>query len=279
VEASVKEIAELLGIDIEFVTRDLLFYRGVGMGYLSHIVQYSERRSWEPIAYAATAFRRAGSHALLLDDAVFAKEMFANSAKCYEVLHRPYAVMMWALAQNFATASESSERSVLDFIASEGQYPPHQSGQLAYPLLIEGVMDFENQPVNAAQARQGRFRSVTSELSAFSTTPLGIMGIPIDSYLGLAASMEEAANPHEVEYHLLPFLNAYEVAITTARSKTYHWKRLLMPFHPVEPDILAVFSIANTWFKRRKVTLADFLRERTDSRLASKLLSAALEQI
>ena len=45
-----KEIAELLGIDTEFVERDLAFYRGVGAGYLSHIGQYSESRSWEPIA-------------------------------------------------------------------------------------------------------------------------------------------------------------------------------------------------------------------------------------
>jgi hypothetical protein len=279
VEASVKEIAEQLGIDTELVARDLAFYRGVGTGYSSHIGQYSERRSWEPIAYAATAFRRAASHALLLDDAGLAAEMFGNSAKCYEALRRPYAAMMWTLARNLDSASASSDRSVVEFIASEGRYPSEQSGQMAYPLLVESVVDLEEQPADDPQARRGRFRRVTSELSALSTTPLGMMGIPIASYLGLAASLEENVDPHEAEYHLLPFLNAYEVAITTARSKTYHWQRLLMPFHPAEPDILSVLSVANGWFKRRKIALTDFVRERTDNRFASKVLSAALEQI
>ena len=190
-----KEIAELLGIDTEFVERDLAFYRGVGAGYLSHIGQYSESRSWEPIAYAATAFRRAGSHALLLDDAGLATKMFGNSAKCYEVLHRPYAAMMWTLARNPESAFASSEKSVFEFIAAEGRHASEQSVQLAYPLLFESVADVREQPADASQARQARFRMIASELNAFSTTPLGIMGIPTASYVGLAASLEEGAAP------------------------------------------------------------------------------------
>jgi len=105
-----------------------------------------------------------------------------------------------------------------------------------------------------------------------------MMGIPMVSYLSLATLIEEDAPPHHVQYLLLPFLNAYELAIATARSKRYHWRRLLMPFHPAEPDILSVLCVANAWFKRRKQTITDFLRERSESRLASRLLSDALEQ-
>lgn len=274
-----KELAELIGIDTEFVARDLEFYRGVGMAYLSHIGKYLDQRSWEPIAYAATAFRRAGSHALLLDNANLAAQMFGNSAKCFEAVRRPYAAMMWALARNFESASESSERSVREFIASEGRYPSDQSGQLTFPLLVEGASEAPEQGDDVARSRQERFLRVATELKAFSTTPLGIMGIPIENYLSLATSMEQNADPHETEYHLLPFLNAYEAAITTARSKAYHWRRLLMPFHPVEPDILSVLSVANAWFRRREIALTDFVRERSDSRFASKLLSAALEEM
>ena len=91
--------------------------------------------------------------------------------------------------------------------------------------------------------------------------------------------MEEEANPHDVRYRLLPFLNAYEVALETARSKRYHWSRLLMPFHPVETDILSVLATSNLWFKRRKLKLSDFIRARAESRLASKLMSDALERV
>ena len=43
-----------------------------------------------------------------------------------------------------------------------------------------------------------------------------------------------------------------------------------MPFHPVEPDILSVLSVANGWFKRRKITLGDLIRKGTEPRFASK---------
>jgi hypothetical protein len=91
--------------------------------------------------------------------------------------------------------------------------------------------------------------------------------------------MEEEANPHDIQYYLLPFLNAYEIAIETACSRRYHWSRLLMPFHPVEADILSVLATSNLWFKRRELNLGDFIRGRAESRLASKLLSDALERM
>jgi hypothetical protein len=105
------------------------------------------------------------------------------------------------------------------------------------------------------------------------------MGISTATYVTLAAALEANAPSKDVQYLLLPFLNAYEVAVNTARSKPYHWRRLLMLFHPVEPDILSVLCVANEWFKRRQQVLTDFIRERTESRFASRLLSDALERL
>jgi hypothetical protein len=274
----VRDVAQELGIDTEFVARDLDFHRGVGRAYLSQLEKGVEAGRWEPAAFAATAFRRAGAHALLLDKAELATELFGESAKCYDTLRRPYAAMMWSLARNLRSARESSDRSLGDFTRSEGRYPSEQFSQLAYPLLIEGAMGFEQQ-TKAVQDPYGRFRRVGSELTALSTTPVGMMGISMANYLKLATSMEEEANPHDVQYRLLPFLNAYEVALETARSKRYHWSRLLMPFHPVETDILSVLATSNLWFKRRKLKLSDFIRARAESRLASKLMSDALERV
>jgi hypothetical protein len=274
-----REVAQELGIDTEFVVRDLDFHRGIGRGYLSQLEKHIDGQRWETVAFAATAFRRAGSHALLLDKVELATELFGDSAKCYETLRRPYAAMMWSLARNLQSAGASSERSLGDFTRSEGRYPSEQFSQLAYPLLIEAAIGFEKQYTNAMQDRYVRFRRVGSELTAFSTTPVGMMGIPTANYLSLAAKMEEEANPHDVQYYLLPFLNAYEVAVETARSRRYHWSRLLLPFHPVETDILSVLTTSNIWFKRHKLKLSDFIRARAESRLASKLLSDALETV
>jgi hypothetical protein len=272
-----KEIAQQLDIDVDLVARDLDFHRGVGAGYWSQIERQTERQRWEPIAFAGTSFRRAGSHALLLDNVTLATEMFNKSAECYERLHRPYASMMWSLARNVESASSSSERSLLNFDVNEGRNPLEWIPEFAYPLLVDSVTESEAQHSSAPRETTHRFRRVASELSAFSTTRLGLMGIPTVSYLSLAASLAENAAPQEVQYLLLPFLNAYEVAVLTARSKKYHWHRLLMPFHPVEPDILSVLCVANLWFKRRNQVLSNFIRERTESRLASRLLSDALD--
>ena len=274
-----KEIAQKLEVDTEFVARDLEFHRGVGAGYFSHIEQYLEQRRWEPIAFAATSFRRAGSHALLLDSVNLAQDMFAKSAHCYERLHCPYASMMWSLARNLKLASKLSERNLFEFVVSEGRYPSGRCGQLAYPLLVVSVTEADDQDTPELQERKRWFRQLANELSAFSTTPIGMMGIPMASYLNLATSIEAEAAPHHVQHLLLPFLDAYEVAVVTARSKTYHWRRLLLPFHPIEPDILSVLCVANVWFKRRKQVLTDFIRERIASPLASTLLSDALERV
>jgi hypothetical protein len=275
----VKEIAQQLEIDTELIARDLEFHRGIGTGYLAQIGQHSEQQRWDPIAFAATSFRRAGSHALLLDDRKLALEMFAKGANCYELLHRPYASMMWSLARNLQSASMFSETTLNDFVMSEGRYPSERSNQLAYPLLVESVTAAEEPNASAREERNHRFRRVASELSAFSTMPVGMMGVPMASYLNLAKSIETGAAPHDVQYFLLPFLNAYEVAVDAARSKTYHWRRLLMPFHPAEPDILSVLCVADAWFRSRKQALTDFIRGRTESRLASMLLSDALERL
>ena len=67
-----REVAQELGIDTEFVARDLDFHRGVGRAYLSQFEKSVASGRWEAAAFAATSFRRAGAHALLLDEAKLA---------------------------------------------------------------------------------------------------------------------------------------------------------------------------------------------------------------
>ena len=201
-----KEIAELLGIHTEFVERDLAFYRGVGAGYLSHIGRYSESRSWEPIAYAATAFRRAGSHALLLDDAGLATKMFGNSAKCYEVLHRPYAAMMWTLARIPNRLSHLRRKAFSSSSLPKADMPPSNR------------FSWRNRCI---RKRRGCSRA-TSRRLASSTGPLPNdsqrtqrffdyasrnNGILPRATLASRLHWKRVQPPPEVEYYLLPFLN------------------------------------------------------------------------
>jgi hypothetical protein len=52
-----------------------------------------------------------------------------------------------------------------------------------------------------------------------------------------------------------------------------------MPFHPVEPDTLSVFAVADKWLRKHKARAMDFVRERSDSRLAANLLAQAIEAV
>ena len=178
-----------------------------------------------------------------------------NAMKSYT---GPTLRCMWT--RNPESAFASSEKSVFEFIAAEGRHASEQSVQLAYPLLFESVADVRETSRRLASST-GPLPNDSQRTQRFFDYASRNNGNPTASYVGLAASLEEGAAPPEVEYHLLPFLNTYEVAISSARSKTYHWQRLLMPFHPVEPDILSVLSVANGWFKRRKITLGDLIRE------------------
>jgi len=152
-------------------------------------------------------------------------------------------------------------------------------GQLTFSLLVDSVGLDQTKDYDVARKLDHRFRRVWGELDAFSTSSVGMIGIPIASYLRLATALRESEAPEPVLSSLLPFLNAYDLAFETARSKAFHWRRLLMPFHPAEPDILSVFSIADKWLNRRGKRAMDFVRERSDSPLAATLLAEGLEAI
>ncbi len=239
-----------LRLDLETIELDRKFCQGLGSVYLKSAehAEADERRHtlW---AFAATNFRRAAAHAILLGDSRSATKLFSEASRAYASLRMPYALMMLALSGHLEESSDVIGRI-------------HQSTR---PEIDQGSQALQKQSVymlvfNAATMRQNRgedstavraFEPMQRRLGAFDSSPIGILGLPVGCYIDLANALADSRGSN-IEEALFPFLSAYNTAMRQAALNSFHWSRLLMPFHPVEPDILSLLALTHVAFTTRK---------------------------
>lgn len=172
---------------------------------------------------AASNFRRAGAHSLLLGEFDFAREMFGRSAGAYYDAAFPYGVMMEVLTgrnwQHFDGVPPFTRRD---------ERPGALQHQRVYSLL-------------AAVSRQGPMRdralAAAREFSQPRSIPLGVLGIPLGDFVDLASAL---ATGEGVRQAVVPFLQTYNRAFERAWANSHKWAHLGMTFHPAEPDIISV---------------------------------------
>lgn len=191
---------------------------------------HGSKKNWEQDtnynnAVAATYFRRAAAHSVLLDDFPTAAKYFGESASCYRLAGMPYGMFMDVLCGtrvwkwSWGKATESAQ----------GVY-----------ALIAGLMSMEMR--HSHQLLQSRHR-----LDEFRGEHLGVFAIPLDQYLDLFdaiywAAQEPEMGLHKVRQAVLPFVQTYSSALQRAKRDTFHWQRLAVVFHPVEPDIVGLLA-------------------------------------
>ncbi len=253
-----KEALRDLLLDVELIERSIVLQRGLGNAYahMTAEVDGDDRRN-DLFAFAATCFRRAGAHAILTDDLELSREMFNQAAEQYARLSRPYAIMMWALADNRLKMNEYMRKV---WPALEGQQNHLASGlrrQNVYSLLyLSAARDNDKGRIRYFEDSP---RLVIAELEAMNALPTGILGIPVIHYVALAKALRGGNGPDVVLEALFPFIATYDMAFRTAQSKRFHWRHLRLPFHPAEPDILAVLSIVSNALLEYQFSLADAL--------------------
>jgi hypothetical protein len=103
--------------------------------------------------------------------------------------------------------------------------------------------------------------SLTDE---FRGKHLGVFAIPLEQYLDLFDALYLATQELDMELHgvrqaVLPFIQTYSLALKRARRDTFHWQRLAMIFHPVEPDIVGLLAMTTWALGRRHVSYSDLL--------------------
>lgn len=242
-----RRLLSQLHLDPEFIERNLKISQGLGLGY-GILAQQSEHDSAKD-AYmiSATHFRRAASHALLLgwygpfrepdsshhEDHVSAYELFESALSAYQSAGTPYSLFLsifipWQFGEQRHTEypwNELTER-IADF-----DYP-----QLLYWLLYMSALS--DRPAESNQ----QFHTIRQGLELYRMEPIGVLGVPIGAYLDLIDSFINRSE--DIENVILPFLSQYDFSIRQAQKNEYHWQRLAMPFHPVEPDIFGTLLFA-----------------------------------
>jgi hypothetical protein len=189
---------------------------------------------------SATEYRRAGAHSILLSEWKQAREMFESAGNVYHVLGIPYGLMMFSFSRD--------PGALVDNVPFDR--PARDRTQGAYQLLAE-----------AASGRELRTERL-EELASANASPIGILGLPVGAYVDLAVALERdgKGGPH-IEAAALPFLVAYSSAVARAFNNSFHWGMMILPFHPVEPDILSVMFCTEAVLRRRqRGSLLDFLK-------------------
>jgi hypothetical protein len=183
----------------------------------------------EAFFLAATEFRRAAAHSVLLSDWKVASGMFERAGDAYTEIGNPYGLML------YSCASDGDMRK----LASGLNEPPADRVQGAYRVLATVAANF---PLP---------HDLVADLTPSGNTPIGVLGLPVGAYIDLARSFYTEGNGWgRIAEATLPFLAAYSSAIMRAHESDY-WDLVIVPFHPAEPDILSVLCCVEAVVRRR----------------------------
>jgi hypothetical protein len=247
-----------LQLDAEVVKRSMTVQRGMGTAYANMAAREDgDYNRDELISFTATCFRRAGAHAILSDEISVSHEMFAQAGNHYARLRKPYALMMWTLAGNKVLGNDFLKIVVPFAEDRQNHMPSGLRRQSVYSLLYYSTANEQEQ----GQFREFQFNPqlVTEELHSMNALPTGVLGIPVIHYIALATALRVRYDAKAILEAVFPFIATYDIAFRTAQSKRLHWRNLRLPFHPAEPDILAIISLTSRVLVELRVRLADML--------------------
>jgi hypothetical protein len=281
-----KELLAELGFDLELVGRACTIQRGIGLAYLKMASdEDNSSRRHDYLEFGASCLRKAASHAILIDDQPLSQRLFNRCAEAYAQLNRPYALMMWTLGK-----SQDSARRYF----KETWYPPDERErptlaglreQYSYSLLFHSTREPVGHETDFNEIRAGSKKPsqedyirqrIESELEATAASPTGILGIPVIHYVNLSRTLRDERTEGPILESLFPFIATYDLAVRAAKTKREHWRTLRLPFHPVEPDVLAVVSLVNDVLSAQDVSLSRLLNNYPISSDSRAILQAAL---
>lgn len=255
-----------LALDPELIVRDREMSAGLAKAHERLVQETSDGDAdlrYVHFMAAATEYRRAGAHSLLLSDRKSATEMFRRAGSLYARLGKPYAVMMFSCADGDLGSIMASTH---DFGIAEGV----ERTQLSY-LILATAAGPEDRDREA-------FGNVSQRILATQNAPVGVLGIPVGAYLDLANVLaDRTASFGRFFEAFLPFLSAYSMAIRRCMENKFHWERLAFPFHPTEPDVLGVlFCVEATLLSRQQGSVLEIVRNMPLGEVSMDLLYNAI---
>lgn len=250
-------------LDPEAIYTDREVSAGLAAVYVNRAREFDGKELRErSYLLAATEYRRAAAHSVLLSEWNQASKMFEQAGFSYRELGIPYGAMMYGCAH--------SPNEVREFAHGYEQRPrPSDRTQEVYDLLGTAATTFAIP------------EGIVAELSPSANSPIGVLGLPVGAYLDLARSLYfDSADGYaweRIAQAALPFLSAYSSAIVRAHESDL-WDSLIFPFHPAEPDILSVLCFVETAVQRRfQRRAADFVEQIPLNPMAKAILLNILE--
>jgi hypothetical protein len=265
------------GLDAELIDRDREISEGLAEAHYEHAralpdsdepQEGKNERYFAHMMAAATEYRRAGAHAILMSDNKAAEENFYLAAIRYNTLDRPYGLMM------FSCGTQQMRREAASIAFQSAWLERVERTQLPYvALMIAGYTEYKE------PEQREQLAHIVQALEASQKAPIGVLGIPSGSWLDLAKVLGAKSSPREaILQALMPFLATYSAALRRCAADEYHWRRLAFPFHPAEPDILGVVFLVEDLLRRwEEDSLLKTLPEMHLDGLATDLLIHAIE--
>lgn len=204
------------------------------------------------IIVAATYFRRAAAHSLILDEVPNAFSYFEKAASLYVDANMAYGLLLASFSPQVLS------ELILVFLTNNRNHIDHRNTM--YVALAQSVnRDFPTD----------RESHILESLQPYRSFPMGILSIPLGAHLDLAAASQgdySTIAASQGDYStmievLSPIFNAYNIAVQTAKRDIFHWQRMAFPFHPAEPDIFSLVQLATARDSKRR----SYMREITDS--------------
>lgn len=248
------ENLEALGLDSTRIQIQRDVSTSIGEIYISKAESRRREQEWQMDYYAAaTNFRRAAANSLLLRETEQARRLFHAAALAYAKAGSAYGVFLENLG----------EEDVDELPISE-QRP--RNGQDIFLLL------------GPKSIRNGLFRQTEQsakhrlELEDYRSQRVGVLGIQVEVYLEIYDSLTLATVEDEsamLRQAILPLIASYANALRQCRRDRYHWNRMATPFHPIEPDVMAVMVGLDRALAERRSSLTNMIADlplRTDAR-------------
>ena len=282
-----RNILEDLGLDVERIERDREACFAWAFDYFetANKPEREEReQNQEGLMFvaAATNYRRAAAHSLLLGDIETSSDYFYEAGNAYTFQKLPYALMMKLFKPGWR--SEFSIYKVID--GGHAEFPFPLQLELIYVLLFSLV-------VNEIRDLPPAFSlvNIREKLDSYRNHPIGVLGLSLGNHLDLYDVLlsfkgnqreeifSQGNNQISLEEALLPFVNSYNNAIRLASQNSYQWKRLAFPFHPAEPDIFSILLLVGLVIKHRERSIFGIIESIPLSWQSHELLSGILSPL
>lgn len=224
-----RNLRNILNLNSEFIENDLNASFAIA-SYNREMKNVNEPQYSNYSKFAATLFRRAAAHSLLLNTLFEERDsLFWQATSAYIELGSPYSNMM----NIFITGNRSQD------ILKYSRFTPNNENKEGDSIEIESQATYSLIANIFSQDRELR-----RNLEIYRRTPIGVLGIPVGTYLNLYDALNSLTvierRSTKIEQAIYEFIGHYDRALPLARSNKYHWERLALPFHPAEPDIFSV---------------------------------------